>query len=153
MLKRLAVMLGLLGLLLMVAGGVARADQTYHTHHYALSPIGDASLRSGFVENIHANGPNVYAHEIYQLNGAGANSSYQVMLSIWSANLTCSGEPQLQLGTAVVVTNPAGDGVGQAVFTPEQADGLRGLTVSAMWTLFDGNTPTYQTGCEVVQLD
>jgi hypothetical protein len=131
----------------------ASADSTYHTGHVALAPIAGAPLRSGFVQNIHANGPNVYAHELYQLNGAEPSSSYQVVLSIWTTNTSCSGEPMLQLLTATVITNAVGNGLADAVFTPENADGLRGLTVSAMWTLWNGATATYATDCEVISLD
>lgn len=133
--------------------GPATADSTYHTDHIALAPIGQAPLMSGFVENIHANGPNVYAHEIYQLNGAQPNSSYQVVLSIWTANTSCSGPSALDLPTAQVVTNRAGNGLADVFFTPEDADGLRGLTVGGMWTLWNGTTATYATGCEVITLD
>lgn len=136
-------------LLVAPAGG----DSTYHTAHIALAPIAGASLKSGFVENIHANGPNIYAHEVYQLNGAEPNSSYQVVLSIWTANTSCSGEPALQLPTAKVATNAVGNGLADAFFTPQDADGLRGMTVSAMWTLWNGTTATYGTGCEVITLD
>jgi len=131
----------------------AGADSTYHTGHIALSPIGGAPLRSGFVQNIHANGPNVYAHEIYQLNGAKPNTSYQVVLSIWTTNTSCSGSPGLQLPTAVVTTNTVGNGLADIVFTPGAADGLRGLTVSAVWTLWNGATAAYATDCETISLD
>jgi hypothetical protein len=40
----------------------ASADSSYHTGHIALSPTAGAPLTSGFVQNIHANGKNVYAH-------------------------------------------------------------------------------------------
>jgi len=131
----------------------AAADSTYHTGHIALSPIAGAPLSSGFVQNIHANGPNVYAHEIYQLNGAKPNTSYQVVLSIWTTNTSCSGSPGLQLPTAVVTTNTVGNGLADIVFTPEAADGLRGLTVSAMLTLWNGATAAYATDCEIISLD
>jgi hypothetical protein len=139
-----------------VAGSLvapAAADSTYHTAHVALAPIAGAPLASGFVQNIHADGPNVYAHEIYQLNGAERNSSYQVVLSIWTGDTSCSGEPTLVLPTAEVVTNGAGNGLADIVFTPDDADGLRGLTVSAMWSLWNGTTPTYGTECEIITLD
>jgi hypothetical protein len=113
-------------------GRARGSDSTYHTGHIELAPLASAPLSSGFVQNIHANGPNVYAHEIYQLNGAEPSSSFQVVLSIWTANTSCSGEPALQLPTAVVTTNGAGNGLADVVFTPADADGLRGLTVSAM---------------------
>jgi hypothetical protein len=129
------------------------ADSSYHASHLALAPVFGAPLTSGFVQNIHANGPNVYAHEIYQLNGAQPNSSYQVVLSIWTTNTSCSGAATLELPTAMVVTNGAGNGLADIVFTPDDADGLRGLTVSAMWTLWNGTTATYATDCEVLTLD
>jgi hypothetical protein len=131
----------------------AGADRSYHTGHYALSPVAGAPLKSGFVQNIHADGPIVYAHEIYELKGAAPSSSYQVVLSIWTANTTCSGDPTLQLPTATLVTNGAGNGVASHVFTPADADGLRGLTVSAMWTVWNGQPAAYQTDCEVITLD
>lgn len=131
----------------------AGADSTYHTGHIDLAPVASAPLSSGFVQNIHANGPNVYAHEIYQLNGAEPSSSYQVVLSIWTGNTSCSGEPALQLPTAMVSTNVSGNGLADIVFTPADADGLRGLTVSAMWTLWNGSTATYATDCEILSLD
>jgi len=131
----------------------ASADSTYHTGHIALAPIAGAPLTSGFVQNIHANGLNVYAHEIYQLNDAEPNSSYEVVLSIWTSNTSCSGQPTLQLPTATLTTNAAGNGLADVVFTPEDADGLRGLTVSATWTLWNGTTATYATDCEVISLD
>ena len=131
----------------------AGADSSYHTGHIALSPIGGAPLKSGFVQNIHANGPNVYAHELYQVSGAKPSTSYQVVLSIWTANTSCSGTPALQLPTAVLTTNRVGNGLADHVFTPSDADGLRGHTVSATWTLWNGQTAAYKTGCEVITLD
>jgi hypothetical protein len=131
----------------------AHADGVYHSAHIPLAPVGSAPLRSGFVENSHANGPNNYAHELYVLNGAEPDASYDVSLSIWTANLTCSGSPTLAMTTATVATNTSGNAVGQKVFTPADADGLRGLTVSGMWTISMGGTAQYATGCEVVTLD
>jgi len=147
----LAVATALATALLIVAP--AGADATYHTAHIKLAPVAGAPLTSGFVENIHANGPNVYAHELYQLNGAEPNTSFQVVLSIWTGNTSCSGEPALQLPTALVSTNAVGNGLADVVFTPEDADGLRGLTVSAVWTLSDAGSVSYATDCEVIHLD
>ena len=131
----------------------AHADGVYHSAHIALAPVGSAPLRSGFVENTHANGPNNYAHELYVLNGAEPDVSYDVSLWIWITNQTCSGSPDLAMTTATVTTHSSGDAVGQKVFTPADADGLRGLTVSAMWTVSMGGTAEYATDCEVVTLD
>jgi len=57
---------------------LATADRVYHSEHLSLAPLGRAPLRSGFVENIKANGPTVYAHEIFVLNGACPRSTYTV---------------------------------------------------------------------------
>jgi hypothetical protein len=75
------------------------------------------------------------------------------MLSIWTTNTSCSGEPTLELPTATVTTNLVGNGLADVVFTPADAAGLRGLTVGATWTLWNGTTPTYATDCEVISLD
>jgi len=147
--SRLAVLAAACGFWVAPAG----ADSTYHSAHIALAPVAGAPLISGFVENIHPDGPNVYAHEIYQLIGAAPSTSYQVVLSIWTTNTSCSGSPTLQLPTATLTTNGAGNGLADAVFTPADADGLRGLTVSARWTLSNGATPSYATDCEIIKLD
>ncbi len=131
----------------------AGADSAYHTGHIAFSAVDGAPLRSGFVQNIHANGPNVYAHEIYQLNGAEPDTSYDVVLSIWTASTSCSGAPALRIPTGGLMTNPAGNGLADVAFTPAAAGGLRGLTVSASWTIWNGTTEAYATGCEVISLD
>ena len=56
----------------------AAADAAYHTQHMELEPMGGAPLRSGFVQNIKANGPTIYAHEVYVLNGAAPRTTYTV---------------------------------------------------------------------------
>src|SRR5215471_17860825 len=95
----------------------AWGDAAYHSQHISLVPVGNAPLRSGFVENAHANGPNVYAHEQYVLNGAGPRSTYQVTIMIFASNTTCTGSPTLALGTASIATNAAGNGSAFHVFT------------------------------------
>ncbi len=57
---------------------LAAADAVYHTEHLPLKPVGGAPLRSGFVQNIKAEGPNVYAHELFQVNGAVPSTTYIV---------------------------------------------------------------------------
>ena len=39
-----------------LVASTAAADQFFHTSHADLTPIGDAPLRSGFVNDIHTNG-------------------------------------------------------------------------------------------------
>ncbi len=68
--SRLLLAAALLMTAVAVAAPLAAADAVYHSKHIALNPIAGAPLRSGFVENIHADGPQVYAHELYVLNGA-----------------------------------------------------------------------------------
>ena len=88
-------------------------------------------MRSGYVENIHADGPNVYAHEQYVLNGADPGATLQVVLMIFPLDTTCSSTP-IVIPTASMTTNAAGNGAAHHVFTPADADGLRGLTVGGM---------------------
>lgn len=130
----------------------ASADGVYHSGHYELTAVNAAPLRSGFVENIHANGPNVYAHEQYALNGATPRTTYQVVLSIFPGDTTCSSTPVV-IPTATIRTNAAGNGVAYHVFVPADADGLHGATAGGMWTVSANGSPDYQTGCETVVLD
>src|SRR4051812_2282491 len=105
-----------------VLAGPAFADSVYHSGHYNLTAVSGAQLRSGFVENIHANGPIVYAHEQYVLNGAAPNTTYHVALMIFPGDTTCSGTPAVTIPTATIDTNAAGNGVAYHVFTPADAD-------------------------------
>jgi len=130
----------------------ASADAVYHTERVALVPVGEAPLRSGAVVNIHANGPELYAKEVYHLNGAAADTSYQVLLLGYMGN-SCSGVADLVVPTAVLLTNISGNGIASVVFTPEQMAGMNGLTVRVMWQVWNGATLDYQTGCTEVTLD
>ena len=132
---------------------MASADGVYHSEHIALTPVGTQPLRTGFVENIHANGPVVFAQERYVLNGASPGTTYQVALNIWVGNLACTGTPNPVLETASFTTNVAGNGVGHARFSPTDAAPLRGLTLGIIWTLSSGGSITYQTACTDVTLD
>jgi hypothetical protein len=100
------------------------------------------------VVNAHPNGPIVYAHEIYELNGA-VPGTYQVALHIF-ASLTCSGEIAV-IPTATIETNAHGNGSADVKFTPADAAGIRGLTLSIYWTVT--GPATYVTDCTVVTLD
>jgi hypothetical protein len=135
-------------------GPAARADQVYHSHHIALHPVGGAPLRSGFVENIHATGPVIFAHEIYVLNGAARGTTYQVTLNIFPFNPTCAGSAGLVLPTAAITTNAAGNGTGAAVFHPSDVPpSLRHATHGVIWTVSDSSGTEFSTGCQVVTLD
>jgi hypothetical protein len=101
----------------------------------------------GFVENIHANGPTIYAQERYVLVGAQPGT-YTVTLTITSPLLPA---PQV-LTSATITTNAVGNGVGKVTFTPADADGLRGLTVTIVWTVSSAGA-TYRTSPQTVVLD
>jgi hypothetical protein len=130
-----------------LAAGAA-ADAVYHTTRIPLQGVGDAP-GGGTVINIHANGPVVYAHEVYLLDRAEPGS-YQVMIHIYPGSQDCTGEA-LDLPTATLDTNAAGNGEADVKFTPAEADGLRGMTLSASWTV-DGPA-NYATDCSVITLD
>jgi hypothetical protein len=133
----------------------AAADQVYHTEHLVLEPVGDAPLQSGFVNNIHPNGQVVFAHEVYQLNGAKPFTSYQVVLTAYLENSSCSGTPVLSMTTAILVTNKSGNGKAEVFFTPEGVAPFRGNVVDIHWQVVNMTTLTvdYKTICTVVTLD
>ncbi len=134
-------------------GAAARADDVYHSAHIALHPVGGEPLRSGFVENIHANGPTIFAHEIYVLNGAEPGTTYQVTLEIFVRDTTCTSSPAL-VPTAAITTNAAGNGQGEAVFRPSDVPPvLRNATHGIIWTVSDSSGIEFSSGCEVVTLD
>jgi hypothetical protein len=149
----ITILLALVGISLFGIVVNVSADSVYHTERINLEPVGGAPLRSGAVINIHANGPTIYAHELYELNGASSNTTYQVVLMLFAGNTSCSGTADLVITSAILSTNISGNGQAEHVFTPQDAAGLSGLTVSAQWQLWNGATLDYQTGCSVVTLD
>ena len=56
--KFLMILAGVVALVVSMAAPAA-ADEVYHSQHLDLLPVGGAPLQNGFVENIHANGPQV----------------------------------------------------------------------------------------------
>ena len=123
--------------------------------HFPLIPVGGEPLKTGFVEVIHPNGPQVYARHVYELNGAGSNQSYEVVISIWTSSRACSGAPEFAIPAAVIVTNASGNGHADVAFDPElmAAFGLRGLTIGGNVTVYHEGALAYTTGCKVIQLD
>ena len=115
--------------------GTAAADRVYHTERLELSGVAGAP-GGGMVVNIHPNGPNVYAHEIYTLRQA-VPGTYQVFLNVFPTSLNCTG-PTTAIPTAALTTN--GD-----------VAALRGMTFSISWTV--AGPATYVTACTVVTLD
>jgi hypothetical protein len=122
----------------------AAADSVYHTEHLALRPVGDAPLRSGFVMNIKAEGPVVYAHEVYVLNGAVPNETYTVTNNFHYLDPECV-DNVFPFDTAAMTTGPAGDARAEAKFAPADVAGFQGVS-GVFWTLRDSHgIIVYQT--------
>lgn len=150
--KRAIVALTLVALALLAMAPVAAADRFYHSQHIALEPLGASPLRSGFVQNIHANGPNVYGHEIYHLSGAVPNTTYQVTLLLYPFDPSCSTAP-VPVPTAQLRTNGAGNGNADFVFTPGDVPSeIRNAVHGIRWTVTSASS-AYETACSAVTLD
>ena len=117
-------------------------------------PLGDEPLQRGFVEVIRERPPGLPT-PCLQAERDESDRSCQVVISIWTSNLTCSGDPQFVLPSAVLVTNASRNGQADAVFDPElvAALGLRDLTIGGNVTLVRDGSPAYAIGCQVIQHD
>jgi hypothetical protein len=152
MLKKLLVAV-VLGVFVLVPA--ALADAVFHSTHAALSPVGGAPLRSGFVQINHMNGPVNFAHDNYALNGASPNASYTVTLNISTASDATCASPFVSAPVATLDTNGSGNGEVDAVFPPAliAALGIRNSTVHVYFTLGTGGGISYTTSCLTAQLD
>jgi hypothetical protein len=133
----------------------ARADQVFHSERIPLIPVNGAPLQSGFVVDIHTNGPIIYALERYQLNGAMPNTTYQVVSQIY-VDPTCTANFLGAIPDATLQTNAAGDGEAKNVpISPAQIDqfGLHNTTLGINWQVLLNGAVVYQTGCIPVRLD
>jgi hypothetical protein len=132
----------------------AAGDAVYHTQHMALEPVGDAPLRSGFVQNIKANGPTVYAHEVYVLNGVAPRTSYTVTNHFFFEDHTCADPANdFPTDTAQLMTNRAGNGRADIFFVPADVAGFEGVH-GVLWTVQNAaGEVVYRTGCSTVTLD
>jgi hypothetical protein len=137
-----------------VLAGIASADQVYHSQHLALTPVGAAPLRSGFVENIKAEGPTVYAHEVFVLSGASPNTSYTITRNFFYHQPDCSGDgPVFRQQVAMLQTNAAGNGQGDVFVRPADVAGAEGVS-GVFWSVADETgTVVYRTACTAVTLD
>jgi len=128
------------------------ADSVYHTEHLALTPVGDAPLRSGWVTNIKAQGPMVYAHEVYVLDGARPNETYTVTNNFHFHSPDCV-DNDFPFDTAVMTTDPDGNARGEKRFTPADVAGFQGVS-GVFWTVRDSTGQVvYRTECTAVTLD
>ena len=130
----------------------AGADQAFHTQRIALSPVGNAPLRTGFVVDIHANGPQVNSLERYVLNGAAPDTAYHVQLLVFG-NPSCTGG-FVVVPTASFVTNTSGNGQGSFTFVPSDIPpNLHGTTIFIVWQVLTGGSVAYHTTCIPVAID
>jgi hypothetical protein len=146
----------LVTLILAVMVSVAAADGVYHSEHIAFNPVGDRPLQSGFVENIHSNGPQLYAIERYVLNGASPNTEFYIKPLVYLANAGCT-EGLIPFPVEnTISTNHVGNGTTLVTLPPEAAAGLAGLTINVQWQLVIGapdGPVAYETDCAVITLD
>jgi len=131
----------------------ASADRTFHTSRYELTSVAGAPLRSGFVIDIHAEGPRIYAQERYLLSGALPSTKYEVVLLIHASTTCRPSITDLALTTATFTTNRAGNGNAGTTFRPEDAAGLVQDEYGLVWQVTTGGEVVYTTGCQVVALD
>jgi hypothetical protein len=133
---------------------MAAGDAVYHTQHMAVAPVGDAPLRSGFVQNIKANGPTIYAHEVYVLNGAAPRADYTVTNHFFFEDPTCADSANdFPTDTAELRTNRAGNARADVFFVPADVAGFEGIH-GVRWTIQNAaGEVVFRTGCSTVTLD
>ena len=131
----------------------AHADATFHTERIPLMPVNGSPLHTGFVIDTHANGPIVYAHEVYVLNGAQPDTTYHVQLLGFANGTNCTGAPLVTIPEATLMTNVSGNASGDLFFTPEQVAPFRHSTVQLQYQVLGPTGLAYETPCVVVGLD
>jgi len=143
-LERAAVSLATTAVVLALVSA-AVADDVYHSEHMPLTPVGPAPLRTGFVENIHADGPRVYAQEVYVLNGALPDADFDVHLLAYPFDPACAGAAA-DFGFTTLTTNRAGNGRAKRLIRPADVPAeLRGATHGIRWEVRAGSATVYAT--------
>jgi hypothetical protein len=150
--RSIPILLVLVAMQVSLTAGMASADAVYHAQQIPLHPVADAPLTKGFVQNIHANGPNVFAHEVYVLAGAVPDTAFTVSIAVYVNDVSCSGTPVV-FQTAELTTSAGGGGKADVFFTPEAAASLRNAMHGAIWTFSVDGAPVYQTDCSTIVLD
>ena len=130
----------------------AQADPTFHTAQYPLSSVADGSAH-GWVVDIHAQGPRIYAQERYLLQDVVPGQTY-VMNLYAHTDPGCRTLVVAVPGTATMTANAAGNAHGAATFVPAAVEGLPRTTYYLRWQVTDGTgAVAYETGCVAVALD
>ena len=105
------------------------------------------------VQNIKAEGPRIYAHELFVVNGARPNASYSVTRHFFFRDPACHGAFVFVREVATLKTNTTGNGRADVFVTPEDVAGFEGLH-GVSWTLTDAaGAVAYRTDCTAVTLD
>ena len=134
---------------------LAVADAVYHTEHLSLTPVGNEPLRSGYVQNIKAEGPRLYARELFVLDGAAPSTTYTVTRNFFVFGPGC--DPAgfvFRSPVGTITTNAGGNRMDEAVIRPENVPGFLIGTHGVLWTVSDASGALqYQTACTTVTLD
>lgn len=118
-----------------------------------IRPVGGAPLQSGMVVDTFMEGPNNFAIERYQLNGAEPNTTYQVNLVISLFVPDCSGQPIIQ-PSVPVTTNAQGNGQASIRVPPEFIPAIaKGQTNSLHWQFLNNGVVRYDTECVAIYED
>jgi hypothetical protein len=142
----------LTGLLLLLPAFPAQADQGFHTTQYPLSSVTDGSGH-GWVIDVHAQGPTIYAQERYQLRDVEPGQTYVMNLYAYSDD-GCGDLVVAVPGTATMTANAAGNARGGTTFVPAALEGLPRTTYHLRWQVTDATgVVVHQTECVAVALD
>jgi len=132
---------------------LASADAVYHTEHLDLVPVGGAPLRSGFVQNIKAEGAEIYAHEVFAINGAPPRTTYVVTRNFFYLDPECDGVLVFPSDVAILKTNAGGNARADVFVAPDEVAGFEGVH-GVIWTMKSpGGAVAYRTECTAVTLD
>jgi hypothetical protein len=130
----------------------AQADQAFHTTQYPLSSVADGSVH-GWVIDIHAQGPTIYAQERYLLRDVTPGQTYVMNLYAYS-DPACTDLVVPVPGTATMTATAAGIAHGATTFVPAAVEGLPRTTYYLRWQVTDSTgAVAYQTPCVPVALD
>lgn len=130
-----------------LAGVILNLARTRRGARIPLRAVGGVPLREGSVVDTFVEGPQIFAIERYQLNGATPNTTYQIQLVISLGVDDCSVAPIIQPAVPLT-TNQAGNGQASIRVPPEfipppALDRINSL----FWQFLVGGAVHYQTDC------
>jgi hypothetical protein len=155
MMKRYLVLVAILLIAAHASYSSALADMVYHSERLpflATGVDGHPVLRSGFIVNVHPDGPVVGAIQRYTVQGARPNTEYNIIETIFEGCSAGSGQ-LLSLPRGTLTTDSHGNGYAEFVISAEELAPYSGLTIGASWTLEDGSLVAYRTPCTIGTID